>query len=123
MTTKEPTKRDLLLRQRAARVVERALPDQVGAAYGVVPIEFSALPGDDPQLIALQARARASLVKQGMLTAEELNTLSADRAIEAALQRARSRVASLQDQAEQQANLERSTRNRLDKPPRTLRQG
>ena len=123
MDSKEPTKRDLLLRQRAAGIVARALPDQVGAAYGVVPIEFSALPSDDPQLIELQARARASLVKQGMLTAEELNTLSADRAIEAALQRARSRVASLQDQAEQQANLERSTRNRRDKPPRTLRQG
>ena len=123
MDSKVPTKRELLLRQRAARIVERALPEQVGAAYGVVPMAFSALLSDDPQRVAVRENARASLLNQGVLTAEELDTLSADQAIEVALRRVRTRVASLQDQAEQQANQERSTSDRLDKPPRTLRQG
>ena len=42
MSDKEPTKRALLLRQRALRVMEKGLPEQVRAAYGAAPLGKSA---------------------------------------------------------------------------------
>ncbi|HLL51351.1 MAG TPA: hypothetical protein VK356_11845 [Thermomicrobiales bacterium] len=51
MSEKQPTKRALLLRQRAARAVEKALPDQVRRAYGNAPSVLADLPSDDPILL------------------------------------------------------------------------
>ena len=39
VNTKEPTKRELLLRERALRVTERSLPDQIRRAYDANPGE------------------------------------------------------------------------------------
>jgi hypothetical protein len=113
MTTKALTDREILLRKRAARLLERGLPDQVGHAYGVVPLERADLASDDT---TLRDRARAALVKQGVLTAQELETLSADQALETARQRVRDQIAALEEQ-------EQSNRTGFGKAPRTLRPG
>ena len=118
MVDKQATKRALLLRERAARIVERSLPDQVSRAYGIVPIELTDLPSDDPQLTDLRARARASLLKQGFLTDEELDTLTVDQAIEAARQRVRAQVTTLREQASSLAPQEQGTPDRVMKAPR-----
>src|SRR5688500_16114163 len=68
MADKQPTKRTLLLRQRAARAMEKSLPDQVRRAYGDPPSVLADLPSDDPHLAAVRENARASLLKQGYLT-------------------------------------------------------
>src|SRR5829696_9365797 len=74
MADKQPTKRTLLLRQRAARAMEKGLPDQVRRAYGDPPSVLADLPSDDPHLATLRENARASLLNQGYLTEEELDT-------------------------------------------------
>ena len=123
MAEKQPTQRALLLRQRAARAMEKGLPDQIRRAYGDAPSVLADLPSDDPHLAALRENARASLLNQGYLTEEELDTLPVDEAIEAARQRLRAQIAGLQEQAAVLARQEKGDRDRGTKAPRTLRQG
>jgi len=89
MAEKQLTKRTLLLRLRASRAMERGLPDQIRRAYGDAPSVLADLPSDDPHLAAVRDNARASLLKQGYLTEEDLDTLSVDEAIATARQRLR----------------------------------
>ncbi len=123
MVEKQPTKRALLLRQRAARAMEKGLPDQVRRAYGDAPSVLADLPSDDPHLATLRENARASLLNQGYLTEEELDTLPVDEAIDAAQQRLRAQIAGLQEQSAVLARQEKGGRDRGTKAPRTLRQG
>jgi hypothetical protein len=123
MAEKQPTKRALLLRQRAARAMEKGLPDQIRRAYGDAPSVLADLPSDDPHLAALRENARVSLLNQGYLTEEELDTLPVDEAIEAAQQRLRAQIAGLQEQSAVLARQEKGDRDRVTKAPRTLRQG
>ena len=123
MAEKQPTKRALLLRQRAARAMEKGLPDQVRRAYADAPSVLADLPSDDPHLAALRENARASLLNQGYLTEEDLDTLPVDEAIEVAQQRLRTQIAGLQKQSAVLARQEKGDRERSTKAPRTLRQG
>jgi hypothetical protein len=123
MAEKQPTKRTLLLRLRAMRAMEKGLPDQVRRAYGEAPGVLTELPSDDPHLDTVRENARASLLKQGYLTEEELDTLPVGEAIDIAQQRLRAQVASLQEQSEALARQERGNSDRATRAPRTLRQG
>ena len=123
MAEKQLTKRTLLLRLRAARAMEKGLPDQIRRAYGDAPSILSDLPNDDPHLATVRENARASLLKQSYLTEEELDTLPVDEAIDIAQQRLRAQVASLQEQSDALARQERGNPDRVTRAPRTLRQG
>lgn len=123
MAEKRPTKRTLLLRLRAARAMEKGLPDQIRRAYGDAPSVLADLPSDDPHLVAVSENARASLLKQGFLTEEDLETLPVDEAIAMARQRLRAEIASLQEQSDTLARQDRGNPDRVAKAPRTLRQG
>jgi hypothetical protein len=123
MSQKQSTKRALMLRLRAARALEKTLPDQVHRAYGDAPSVLADLPSDDPHLAAVSASARASLLKQGYLTEEDLDTLSVDEAIATAQQRLRAHIASLQEESDMLARRETGNPDRVTRPPRTLRQG
>ena len=116
-STRDLTKREVMLRQRATRMIERALPEQIATAYGTE----SGDPGDSPDGAARRDQARASLLHQSLLTTEELDTLSADQALQAAKSRIRDQLQELKVQADQQARDGRSPANARDKPPRTLR--
>jgi hypothetical protein len=123
MADKQPTKRTLLLRQRATRAMEKGLPDQVRRAYGDAPTVLADLPSDDPHLAAVRENARSSLLKQGYLTEEELDTLPVDEAIAMARQRLRAQVASLQEQSDTLARQDKGSPDRVTRAPRSLRQG
>lgn len=123
MADKQPTKRTLLLRLRAARAMEKGLPDQVRRAYGDAPSVLADLSGDDPHLATVRENARASLLKQGYLTEEDLDTLPVDEAIATAQQRLRAQVASLQEQSETLTRQEKSNPDRVTRAPRSLRRG
>jgi hypothetical protein len=123
MADKQPTKRTLLLRLRAARAMEKGLPDQVRRAYGDAPSVLADLSSDDPHLATVRENARASLLKQGYLTEEDLDTLSVDEAIATAQQRLRTQVASLQEQSNMLARQEKGNPDRVTRAPRSLRQG
>jgi len=123
MADKQPTKRTLLLRLRAARAMEKGLPDQVRRAYGDAPSVLADLSSDDPHLAAVRENARASLLKQGFLTDEDLDTLPVDEAIATAQQRLRAQVASLQEQSDTLARQEKGNSDRGRRVPRSLRQG
>jgi hypothetical protein len=123
MAEKQPTKRAVMLRLRAARGMEKSLPDQIRRAYGDAPSVLADLPSDDPHLAAVRENARASLLKQEYLTEEELDTLPVEEAIATALQRLRAQVASLQQQSDTLARKERDNPDRVTRAPRTLRQG
>ena len=123
MAEKQLTKRTLLLRLRASLAMERGLPDQIRRAYGGAPSVLAHLPCDDPHLEAVRDNARASLLKQGYLTEEDLDTLSVDEAIATARQQLRAEVASLQEQSAALARQERGNPDRVTRAPRTLRQG
>ena len=123
MAEKQPTKRAVMLRLRAARGMEKSLPDQIRRAYGDAPSVLADLPSDDPHLAADRENARASLLKQEYLTEEELDTLPVEEAIATALQRLRAQVASLQQQSDTLARKERGNPDRVTRAPRTLRQG
>jgi hypothetical protein len=123
MAEKLPTKRAVMLRLRAARGMEKSLPDQIRRAYGDAPSVLADLPSDDPHLAAVRENARASLLKQEYLTEEELDTLPVEEAIATALQRLRAQVASLQQQSDTLARKERGNPDRVTRAPRTLRQG
>ena len=123
MADKQQTKRTLLLRQRAARAMEKGLPEQVRRAYGDAPSVLADLPSDDPHLAAVRENARASLLKQGYLTEEDLDTLPVDEAIATAQQRLRARVASLQEESDTMARQEKGNPDRVTRAPRSLRQG
>jgi hypothetical protein len=123
MAEKQPTKRAVMLRLRAARGMEKSLPDQIRRAYGDAPSVLADLPSDDPHLAAVRENARASLLKQEYLTEEELDTLPVEEAIATALQRLRAEVASLQQQSDTLARKERGNPDRVTRAPRTLRQG
>jgi multidrug resistance efflux pump len=102
--------------------MEKGLPEQVRRAYGDAPSVLADLPSDDPHLAAVSENARASLLKQGYLSKEELDTLSVDEAIKAAQQRLGAHIASLQEQADVLTRQEKGGLDRV-KAPRTLRQG
>jgi hypothetical protein len=123
MEEKQPTKRTLLLRLRAARAIEKGLPDQVRRAYGDPPSVLADLSSDDPHLAAVRENARSSLLKQGYLTDEDLDTLPVDEAIATAQQRLRAQVASLQEQSDTLARQEKGNLDRVTRAPRSLRQG
>jgi hypothetical protein len=123
MAEKQPTKLTLLLRLRAARAMEKGLPEQVRRAYGDAPSVLTDLPSDDPHLATVRENARASLLKQGYLTEEDLDTLPVDEAIAMARQRLRVQIASLQEQSETLARQEKGNPDRVTRAPRTLRQG
>jgi hypothetical protein len=123
MADKQPTRRTLLLRLRAARAMEKGLPDQVRRAYGDAPSVLADLSSDDPHLATVRENARAALLKQGYLTEEDLDTLPVDEAIDVAQQRLRAQVTSLQEQSDSLARQERSNSDRATRAPRTLRQG
>jgi hypothetical protein len=123
MTEKQSTKRAVMLRLRAARALEKSLPDQIRRAYGAAPSVLADLPDNDPHLAAVSENARASLLKQGYLTEEELDTLPVDEAIATARQRLRDQIASLQEQSDTLTRHERGNPDRATKAPRTLRQG
>ena len=123
MAEKQPTKRAVMLRLRAARGMEKSLPDQIRRAYGDAPSVLADLPSDDPHLAAVRENARASLLKQEYLTEEELDTLPVEEAIATALQRLRAQVGSLQQQSDTLARKERGNPDRVTRAPRTLRQG
>jgi hypothetical protein len=122
MSEKQPTKRALMLRLRAARAMEKGLPDQVRRAYGDAPMVLADLAGDDPHLATVRENARATLLKQGYLSEEELDTLAADDAVKTAQQRLRAHIVSLQEQSDTLARQEKGDLDRV-KAPRTLRQG
>ena len=103
--------------------MEKGLPDQIRRAYGDVPSVLADLPNDDPHLAAVQEQARTSLLRQGYLTEEELDTLSVDEALEAAQQRLRAQVAGLHEQADTLARQGKDRQDRTPTAPRTLRQG
>ena len=103
--------------------MEKGLPDQIRRAYGDAPSVLADLSSDDPHLAAVRENARASLLNQGYLTEEELDTLPVDEAIEAAQQRLRAQIAGLQEQSAVLARQEKGDRDRATKAPRTLRQG
>src|SRR5918993_1977106 len=121
MAEKQPTKRAVMLRLRAARGMEKSLPDQIRRAYGDAPSVLADLPSDDPHLAAFRENARASLLKQEYLTEKELDTLPVEEAIATALQRLRAQVASLQQQSDTLARKERGNPDRVTRAPRTLR--
>ena len=123
MAEKQLTKRTLLLRLRATRAMEKGLPDQIRRAYGDAPSVLGDLASDDPHLETVRENARASLLKQGYLTEEDLDTLPVDEAIDVAQQRLRAQVTSLQEQSDSLARQERSNSDRATRAPRTLRQG
>jgi hypothetical protein len=123
MAEKQPTKRAVMLRLRAARSMERSLPDQIRRAYGDAPSVLADLSSDDPHLATVRENARASLLRQGYLTEEDLDTLAIDEAIATARQRLRDQIASLQEQSDTLARQERGNPDRVTKAPRTLRQG
>src|SRR5215216_3405373 len=123
MAEKQPTKRTLLLRLRAMRAMEKGLPEQVRRAYGDTPSVLTELPSDDPHLETVRENARASLLKQGYLTEEDLDTLPVDEAIDVAQQRLRTQVTSLQEQSDALARQKRGNADRATRAPRTLRQG
>jgi hypothetical protein len=123
MVEKQPTKRAVMLRLRAARAMEKNLPDQIRWAYGDAPDVLADLPSDDPHLATVRENARRSLLKQGYLSEEDLDTLPVDEAIATARQRLRDQVASLQEQSDSLARQERGNPDRATKAPRTLRQG
>src|SRR5829696_10295288 len=100
MADKQQTKRTLLLRQRAARAMEKGLPDQIRRAYGDAPSVLADLSSDDPHLATVRENARVSLLKQGYLSEEDLDTLPVEEAIATALKRLRAQVASLQEQSD-----------------------
>jgi hypothetical protein len=110
MTAKDLTKRDLLLQQRAARLMERTLPDQIRRAYDDTA-------GDE------RDRACAALVARGQLTEEELTTLPLEEAITVALGRVRAETARLNEQSVRQGSEHRGRADTITKPPRTLRRG
>ncbi|MDF3040915.1 MAG: hypothetical protein K0Q71_3621 [Thermomicrobiales bacterium] len=56
--------------------MEKSVPDPIRRAYGAAPSVLADLPDDDPHLAAVNENARASLLKQGYLTEEDLDTLS-----------------------------------------------
>jgi hypothetical protein len=103
--------------------MEKSLPDQIRRAYGDAPSALAGLPGDDPHLATVRENARASLLKQGYLTEEDLDTLPVDEAIATARQRLRAQIASLQEQSDTLTRQERGNPDRVTKAPRTLRQG
>jgi hypothetical protein len=103
--------------------VEKSLPDQIRRAYGDAPSVLADLPSDDPHLAAVRENARTSLLKQGYLTDEDLDTLSVDEAIAAARQRLRDQVAGLQEQSDTLTRQDWGNPDRVTKAPRTLRQG
>jgi hypothetical protein len=123
MADKQPTKRTLLLRLRAARAMEKGLPDQIRRAYGDAPSVLADLPSDDPHLTTVRENARSSLLKQGYLTEEDLDTLPVDEAIATAQQRLRAQVAGLQEQSDTLARQEKGNPDRVTRVPRSLRQG
>jgi hypothetical protein len=123
MADKQPTKRTLLLRLRAARAMEKGLPDQVRRAYGDAPSVLADLSDDDPHLATVRENARSSLLKQGYLTEEDLDTLPVDEAIATAQQRLRAQVAGLQEQSDTLARQEKGNPDRVTRVPRSLRQG
>lgn len=108
MNDKELTAQDLLLQQRAARLVERSLPDQIRRAY-------EEAPEDDRE------RMRATLVARGHLTQAELDTVSVEEAIAIAVKRVREQIASLEQQADQLSRQSRGRADRVTKPLRTVR--
>jgi len=117
MKSKAPTTKALRLRLQAARVAERALPDQVRRAYGEASGPLADLPADDPLLAETRERARAALVERGLLTREELDTLPVAEATAVALGVVRDQIAALQ---EEQA--EHPTKpDPFGRAPRTLR--
>jgi hypothetical protein len=123
MSAKESTKRALLLRQRALRVMEKGLPEQVRAAYGVAPAELAEQPDDDPRRVANRESAQAALIARGHLTRDELDTLPVDDAIAAALARLREEAAAIDEQSTRQSTRDKSGADVFLKAPRTLRQG
>jgi hypothetical protein len=110
VNARDLTKRDLLLRQRAARLMERNLPDQIRRAYAESPADE-------------RERARAALIAREHLSQEELDSLPVDEAITVALQRVRDQAAGLEDQSAQRASQDKGSADVFLKPPRTLRQG
>ena len=123
VANKQPTKRTLLLRLRAARAMEKGLPDQVRRAYGDAPSVLADLSSDDPHLTTVSENARSTLLKQGYLTEEDLDTLPVDEAIATAQQRLRAQVAGLQEQSDTLARQEKGNPDRVTRAPRSLRQG
>lgn len=67
----------------------QAARDQVRVAYGAVPVILEGFPESDPVRVKIRERARAVLVAQGYLTAEEVDTLPVNDAIAAVLNRLR----------------------------------
>jgi hypothetical protein len=110
MTAKDLSQRELLLQQRAARLIERTLPDQIRRAYDDTA-------GDD------RDRARAAVIARGQLTEEELNTLPLEEAITVALGRNRAETALLEEQSARLEGVKRGRADTITKPPRTLRRG
>ena len=110
MTARDLSQRDLLLQQRAARLMERTLPDQIRRAYDDTA-------GED------RDRARAALVARGQLTEEELTTLPLEEAITVALGRIRAETAQLNEQSARQESEKRGRADTVTKPLRTLRRG
>jgi len=123
MADRQLTKRSLLLRQRAARAMEKSLPDQVRRAYGDAPGLLADLASDDPHLVTVRENARAWLLKQGYLTEEELDTLPVEEAIVTAQERLRAQAAGLREQSDMLARQEKSNPDRFTRAPRSLRQG
>jgi len=123
MAEKQPSKRTLMLRLRAARAMEKGLPDQIRRAYGDAPSVLADLPSDDPHLTTVRENARVSLLKQGYLSDEDLDTLPVDEAIAMAQQRVRAHIASLQEESDMLTRRETGNPDRVPRPPRTLRQG
>jgi hypothetical protein len=123
MSAKEPTKRALLLRQRALRVMEKSLPEQIRTAYGTAPADLAEQPDDDPRRVEMRESARAWLIERGRLTREELDTLPVDDAIATALQRLREEAANLEEQSALQSTRDKAGSDIFTKAPRTLRQG
>ena len=103
--------------------MEKGLPDQVRRAYGDAPSVLADLSSDDPHLATVRENARASLLKQGYLTEEDLDTLPVDEAIATAQQRLRAQVAGLQEQSDTLARQEKGNPDRVTRAPRSLRQG
>lgn len=96
------------------------MPDLVRRAFGDLPDQPAGRGSDAPSQSEMRAGARAALIERGHLTEEELDSLSVDEAIGAALARMGEQIAALQEQTALLDSRDRGQTNAFSRPPKTL---
>lgn len=100
---KRPSATRVRLLRQAARRYRALFPDLVRIAYGPEPDPLQEPSGSHPQAVRNRAQARAELIRDGYLSATELESLPLAEATETALRRLRQRLPII-------ASVERETR-------------